>query len=271
MRVAWMVGLVTFGLPGALRGQAVSIYRRTPTDTLHYREVSQGSLELTTPRGVVPIHTFHDAHMALAFGQRDTVRAWYTTLTISAASPQGEKAPDTRAALNIPFVLRLDSLGHAQTLETPQFPPTFDAVSDLRLQFVDYFVPLPAQPLAPGVTWRDSLILVDSASAGKRNDIRRWGEYRVVGDTVVGSHRAVIVSAIVRLSMRSASSGRGVPVSSELSGTERGQFYWDPVRGRLLGRTRSADLSGTLHMAGGSGGMAFAQRMRYENHLELVE
>jgi len=271
MRLACVVGLAIFGLPSVLSAQAISVYRHTPTDTLHYREVTRGSIELTTPRGVVPIRTFHDAQMALAFGPRDTVRAWYTALAISATSPQGEKTPDTRAALGLPFVLTLDSLGHARTLTTPSFPQAFDDVSDLRLQFTDYFVPLPAQPLAPGVTWRDSLVLVDSASAEKRNEIRRWGEYRVVGDTLIGGHRTLIVSAIVRVSMRNTSAGQGLPVSSELSGMDRGQFYWDPVRGRLLGRTRAADLGGTLHMGAGAGGATFAQRMRYENRLELVE
>lgn len=271
MRLACVVSLASFGLPGILSAQAVSVYRHTPTDTLRYREVTQGSMELTTPQGVVPIRTFHDARMALAFGQRDTVRAWYTALAISATSRQGEKTPDTRAALGIPFVLTLDSLGHAQTLTTPTFPQTFDNVSDLRLQFADYFVPLPAQPLAPGVTWRDSLILVDSVPAGKRYEMRRWGEYRVVGDTVIADHRSLIVSAVVRVRMRTTTAGQGTPVSSELSGMDRGQFYWDPLRGRLLGRTRAADLGGTLHMGAGARGANFAQRMHYVNRLELVE
>src|SRR5690348_8395827 len=214
MRLACVVGLAIFGLPSILPAQAISVYRHTPTDTLRYREVTHGNIELTTPRGVVPIRTFHDAQMALAFGQRDTVRAWYTALAISATSPQGEKTPDTRAALGLPFVLTLDSLGHARTLTTPPFPQAFDDVSDLRLQFTDYFVPLPARPMALGVTWRDSLVLVDSASGGKRNEMRRWGEYRVVGDTVMGGHRSLVVSAVVRVSLRTTSAGQGTPVSS---------------------------------------------------------
>ena len=271
MRLARLIGLASFGLPGILPAQAVSVYRHAPTDTLRYREITQESIELTTPRGVVPLRTFHDAQMAFAFGQRDTVRAWYTALTISATSPQREKTPDTQAALGIPFVLTLDSLGHAHTLTSPPFPQAFDDVSDLRLQFSDYFVPLPGQPLAPGLTWRDSLILVDSASAGKHNELRQWGEYRVVGDTVMAGHRGLIVSAVVRVSMRDTSAGPETPMSSELNGMDRGQFYWDPVRGRLLGRTRAADLAGTLHVGAGASGANFAQRMRYENRLELVE
>ena len=255
--------------PAALAAQAPA-YHFAQADTLRYREVSVGTMEVVSPQGAIPLETYHDARMAITRGRAGTLLAWYDSLAVSMTSPQGVNAPHTEAALGQQFVLEISPSGRVKTVRTQVFPSTFEGVTDLRLQFSDYLVPLPDRPFAPGVTWTDSLTRGDSTSEGRHSLMSRLGTYRVVGDTLIGGNHAWVIEAVVQQSRLSSGPSQGMTVTSELGGEERGFFYWDAVGGRLLGRSRAATLVGTMQVSGAAN-VEMEQRLEYRNSLTLIE
>ena len=270
MRTGILRILGAFVTSTPLAAQDAPQYRFMSADTLQYRETSTGSMELFAPQGTIPLEVTHDALIAIVGGKRDTVLAWYDSLAISTTSPQGVNAPATRSVLGRRFALRVTPRGSVRTIRTPAFPPAFEGISDLRHQFFDFFLPLPDSPLTPGLTWTDSLTQQDSTAAGRHTLLTRQGTYRVLGDTVIDEHQAVVVESVVRQSMMSWGPMEGVTATSDLSGEERGQLYWDPARGRLLGRSRSAMLEGMV-VINGPRPTEMMQRLEYRSTLTLVE
>ena len=267
-RSSWIILAFVAAVP--LRAQEAPQYRFPPGDTLRYRETSTGSMELFAPQGVIPLEVAHDALIGIVSGNRDTVFAWYDSLAISTSSAQGVNAPAMRGVLGRRFVLRVSPRGAVRTLRAPDFPAAFEGVSDLRSQFFDFFLPLPDAPLAPGLAWTDSVSHRDSTSGGRHSIMTRQGAYRVVGDTVIGGHAAVVVESVVRQSLLSWGPTQGVTATSDLSGEERGFLYWDSIRGRLLARSRSALLEGMVVIEGPAK-TEMIQRLEYRSALTLVE
>jgi hypothetical protein len=241
-------------------------------DTLRYREVSTSDMEVTTPRGVVPIQSDHDAQIVIAFGAADSARAWYDALSIAATSPQGSRRPETAAALRLPFTLRFDARGNVETISAPQFPVSFEGVSDLTHQFVDVFLPLPTTPLAAGTEWQDSVRRETPGTRGRTTHIERVARYRVRGDSLIGTTRVWVIDAHVRNRMTASGEGpaAGLQMRSEMSGEEEGVFYFATVPGVLVGRSRSGEMSGVIEFTGGDQPVRMPQRMRYENSLDLL-
>ena len=140
MRLDLLWLTLAIATPASMSAQAPG-YRFGEADTLRYREVSVGEMEIVSPQGTIPLETYHDAQMSVTPGRGDTVLAWY------------------------------------------------DSLAD-----------------------------------------RRFGYAR----------------------------------------GERGFFYWDRARGRLLGRSRVATLEGTLTVSGAASA-EMSQRLEYRNTLTLIE
>ena len=270
MRSVAFALLVSFAVPSAY-GQTTA-YTRSPKDTLRFREVSTGTMTLETPNGPVSLQTEHDGTIALTFVAGDTARAWYEALAVGVVSPMGAVRPLTTEALRQPFTLTMDERGHVRILRTPQFPESFKGVTDLTRQFNDYFLSLPTQPLRPGLAWTDTVVHADTASATAWFLGRRMAQYRVERDTVVDGQRALVISARQQQSIEGRGAGPqpGVTARSVLAGGDEGVFVFAPATGRLLGRTRTGKLDGTLTFEGGPAPVAMSQHLEYRNTLTAV-
>lgn len=140
------------------------------TDTLVYREVVEGQIEIAAPQGQLVMETFHDARIAYARLTPDSAHAWYEALELRIAGSQGEERPATEGALRQEFILRLDERGRVETLEAPVFPKSLESVSDLTKQFYDFFMPGPGEPLAVGLSWTDRFMAVDTVGDDRVTD-----------------------------------------------------------------------------------------------------
>jgi hypothetical protein len=256
-------------LPAPLLAQAAA-YRRDPADTVRLREITTGETVVRTPQGDVPLGSRQQSLIAVTFLPGDSARAWYEDLDLEASSPRIVEHPPTGSVLRQPFALRFDSRGRVQTLATPAFPPALGRIADLRHQFDDYFLRLPAAPLAPGLTWADTVTRRDSTAAGSYSRTTGAAQYRVERDTTVGGVRGVVVSVRQRLRLENGGpiEGQGITAASVMEGTDEGLWVFAPAEGRILGRAHSGDLSGTVVLRGGVAPVTMPQTYRYSSTLE---
>jgi hypothetical protein len=247
-------------------------YRRSDRDTIRVREVTTSRMALTAPTGPIEMRSEHDATIALTFGRADSARAWYESLRIATVSPQGRQEPATGEALRRPFVLSFDARGRIATLSAPQFPATFEGVTDLTHQFDDLLVRLPSAPLALGVAWTDTAVV---ETRGTGDDILRGERIirsRVVRDTVIGGESAWVIETAQRHTVSGTQRVKGQPllVRTKLSGSDSGLVVFSTQNGRMLARQRAGRLAGTLTYEGGPQPVVLPMEQRYENTVSRV-
>ncbi len=241
------------------------------TDTLVYREVIDGRVEVAAPQGPLVMETFHEAEIAYVRLTPDSAHAWYEALELGVAGPQSELRPPTEGALRKEFILRLDEQGRVETLAAPVFPESFKDVSDLTRQFYDFFMPGPGKPLTLGLSWTDSFMAVDTVG-DRVTDYQKRGRYRVVGDSVVGGQPVWIVSADLDHEIRTEGPGPqpGVTAISILEGSDAGEFIIRKDRGDMVARRRTGILSGELRYEGLPQTVVLPQTLEYTNSIELL-
>jgi len=257
-------------LAGALPAAAQSTYASTG-DTLHFRDVTQGKVTLTTPQGEIPVSVELRAGISVVRMRGDSARAWYDSLTLVASSPAGEQRPAADSALKRPFRLTFDPRGRVKLVEAPTFPKSFEGMTDLSRQFDDFFLRLPAKPLTVGLTWSDSSARTDSTA----EKFSRWvtnADYRVDRDTVVGGTPAVVVVMKQHLKINAEGPVPNQPLraTSALDGTEEGFFIFAPKAGRVLARRRTGRLEGDTFLKGGGGEFTMKQVYDYTGAVDAI-
>jgi hypothetical protein len=245
---------------------------RSP-DTLSYREISKGQIAITAPQGTVNMETLHDARIVVARINADSAHAWYDALEIAVKGPQGDLQPATDSALHKEFVLRFNRRNHVQTLHAPDFPKSFEDVTDLSRQFDDFFMPTPGRPLTLGTTWSDTTTYADTTKEGDIFHGTKAGMYKVVRDSVVSGRPVWIVSADVEQELRNQGPGPqpGITAISTLAGADTGVFYIDKSRGYMVGRRRAGNLSGEIRYEGLPQAVVLPQTMTYTNSIEVLQ
>lgn len=255
----------------ALPASAQSAYS-SARDTLRYRETTQLRMTLTMPQGEVPMSMQQSALISLVRMPGDSARAWFDSLAISAAGPQGEQRPVTDSALKRQFTLGLDARGRVKNVHAPQWPASLQGVTDLSHEFDDFFLRLPAQPLKVGLAWSDTTSRTDSTA----ERFARWvrsADYRVERDTTVGATRALVVR--MKQQMRATISqpvpGQQMRSDAQLSGEEDGYFVFAPTTGRLIARRREGKLEGPVKASGAMGEMQMNQSITYTGTMDSVK
>lgn len=268
-----LVVTVVVSLRVSAQPAAIPTYSRTSSDTLHYRETTTVRAVVSTPGGVMPVDLDHDARIAVAFKPNDRAEAWYEALQVSSRSPMGNQIPDATELLREPFVLEFGANGDVKTVSAPAIPESFAGVSNLRSQFLDFFLVLPDEPLLPGAEWESTISKQDSTDAGGTVHLEKVGRYTVVGDTLINGAEAVIIRAAVENTIESTQfiPAQGITVRSVFTGPEDNTFYFSTDRGVLISRKRSAQLDGTMEVVGGPQPMSIDQEMEFESTLNLEQ
>lgn len=264
MRLALLLAL-----PSAFSAQGAPAYTRGP-DTIRFHEITAAEIVVETPKGPIRVNSDHDAIVALTLGRNGTARAWYDSLSLGVRAPTGDVRPETGAALRKPFTLRVDARGRATTVATPAFPESFRGVSDLRLQFDDFFLRLPAAALRKGLTWTDTVSGVHGDRTPRRTTWRRIIRNDVLRDTSVGGVAAVVIGTRQQIHIAGVQPVDNQPLTAHTAfdGTDDGFFVFAPGAGRLLGRRRNGTMQGQIRYVGLEKPLVLSQRMTYRNSLD---
>lgn len=247
-------------------------YRFAAGDTLRYHVQVVDSSTLSTPQGLVPIATMVESTMRLTAESPTRVHAAFTAFEVRVQTPQGLLAPSGDKALNLPFTLTISDRGVVTVTTTPVFPPELTRLVDPSTEFDDYFLVLPATALALGGSWIDTVTRSTSSATGQKVSREAITSYSVAGDTTIRGQHCFVITVASRQTITAVGPGPSakLTVTNHLSGTENGQFLFDPVRGRMMGRQRVGDFSGLLRIEGGPEPVEYPLARRYLSGLELL-
>ena len=254
---------ITFLVLAALPAAAQTTYA-PPGDTLRFHDVTQGKVKITSPQGEIPISIENRSTIAVVRMAGDSARAWYDSLSVLASTPGGDMHPATDSVLHRPFRLGFDARGKVTLREAPKFPASFESISDLTHQFDDFFLRLPAKPLALGLAWTDTSSRTDS-TADKTTHWSTIVNYRVERDTVVNGTPALVISMRQKLRISGDAPVPNTPMRARslIEGTDDGMVVFAPRAGRLLARRRTGALSGDVVMTGAQGEITMQQAFNY--------
>lgn len=161
---------------------------------------------------------------------------------------------------------------HVHALRTPEFPASLEGITDLRYQFVDFFMPTPASPLRVGLTWSDTLIVDHGREDGADGHTTKVATYRVVSDTVVASTPAFVIEGEAEMEVRTEGPVEGQPgltMRVTMTGPEQNTFVVARDSGHLLLRRRSAELTGVMEYLGAPQRIEMRVSRTYSNRIEL--
>jgi len=265
LRISLVLSTVTLPLAAQQPG-----YRFSTNDTVRYREVTEGRIELRPTTDTVILKTRHDAKIALTAERGDTVTAWYEELALSSTSPEGEWHPSTSAALHQPFRLVFKPGGKVTTVSAPSFPAEIASHTELHREFEDFFISLPTSPLRARITWTDTVENTTSGSPQETFQSRHIRHYRVLRDTVLADHvKAILIAVEQEITLRSSSPMKNAPVTifTRLEGREEGTAVFNPATRRLLTRVRRGHLNGEQVLRGESREMTVPLLFEYSSSL----
>jgi len=238
-------------------------------DSVMYLEQTHALTVIERPTDTVRVWSDQTAVIHVVRTAPDTLEALYEHLLLRFETPTQTRNIDTRALIGPRFVLH-DDAGRIETVSAPGLTAEIRQLTDLRRQFDDFFLRLPARALEPGVEWVDTLQrhLGEGEASAERRLVTR---FRVRGDTVVEGLDARIVdySSDVEASLRSAPTTEGT-LLSRLIGAEEGRFVYAPGPRVMLRRARTGVLEGELTVEGNLETLRFPQQYTYQSTIELI-
>ena len=258
--------------PASLVGQLQGPYLLSSGDTLTYREVSIGSVQIQTPQGMVAVGSTHDALISMTPGDGDRIAAWYSSLELGSSGPEGDVTPATDALLGRHYELVVTNHGDVATASAPEAPPEVQQITDLSHQFDDFLIRVPTDRPSEGSTWADTLSSSTSAIPNVTQLHRAVRSYTARGDTTLHGRVVQIIEMSVRVELESTSPMEGAPgvnVTTELSGSEVGRAFFDWEAGQLVGREKEGRLEGVFRVLGPQT-IEFPQTMEYDSTIEWV-
>jgi hypothetical protein len=238
-------------------------------DSVMYLEHTHSLTVIERPSDTVRVSSDQTAVIHVMRTAPDSLEAFYEHLRLRFETPTQMRNIDTRALLGPRFVLQEDD-GRVTTVSAPALPDEIRQLADLRRQFDDFFLRLPAHSLDVGVEWVDTL---EHSGAEGEASMRRSivTRYRVARDTLLEGLAARIIEyeTAIDASLRSAPTTEGVLMST-LVGAEEGRFVYAPERDVMLRRWRVGVLEGEVVVEGNLETHRFPQLYSYENTIELI-
>ena len=182
-------------------------------------------------------------------GDRVQVTATLSELAARVTNPVTTAQTADESVVSGPVVFTLDPRGEATILSLPTLSPpaAFQVVSGARIAHA-FFPGLPGRVVSAGDSWVDTVAYA-SEEGEARTSIRTVMEYTVVGDTLVGSRRYLLVRATGTSESSSSGAISGAEFSQIVAGTTDGHFLWDSTAGVLHSLEYLSDLTGTMQVA----------------------
>jgi hypothetical protein len=219
-----------------------------------YRERSDGVVTLETPGGPLQLRSEHRATITVEGVGSDSLHAWYTELAVTAIDPSGAAdRPDPADVIGKLFVLRVGPSGRIETLSTPEFPESFASVTDLTLQFFDFFPSQPQGGYVDGAAWTDTTFAPQGSDPATTSTGTKVTEYRIVGRTERAGVAAFEIEAAVELVFTTEGPVPDQPMltaRTRTQGQEMNTFLVTVSGGELLHRARDGELSGQIEYIG---------------------
>jgi len=198
-------------------------------------------------------------------------RAWFEELKVTRTdSVEGEYSPWTAPVLRQLFTFAFTPDGRVTIRQTPEVPEYLLGVYDVSLQLEDFFITLPRQPLAVGVTWMDTLIINRRVSPTRRYQSSGTRRYLVERDTVANGVPAVLLRMTGAARIEATDSREAATIRVGMEAQETGLAIVAKDGSRLLIREREGNMTGTMLMSFDGQELTATTQGEYRSTMRLV-
>lgn len=197
-----------------------------------------------------------------------TLEVVHDSLAIE-STPAGS-APDFSGVYGQPLVVVLGERGEVREIILPESLPVGSDRLDLETIYRTFFPVLPAEPAAPGISWRDT-VQVAAMQNGIDITVTRVNTYTAGGNVEHAGRDAVRIDYTSEMELAGRGSQQGAEISLSGSGTGSGAYFFAPGEGIYLGGTESTDLRTTAFIAAGGRNLLIPIVQTRAERIELVE
>ena len=249
----------------SLAAQPVT-YRWSVGDTLRYHNTTKMEGVVHGAAGEAPFTLVRDAVYAFAFGEGESLTAWYESLAVDASGALGGDKPNAQELLRLPYRLHMEPNGRVVTLKSPTLPRTARLIAELSPQLDDFFPRLPVSgAISSGTAWTDTVTRSENDPDGHHVSIRRISHYKAARDSMVDGKAAIIITQHTEVRITTSAPMQQQPFITDLSltGDEDATALFSVTDGRMLSRERSGELRGAVTYKGGEKPWVVNQSYRF--------
>ena len=146
-----------------------------------------------------------------------------------------------------PIELMMSRTGEARTIQDGPGGP-LGQIPGLNLMSARMFVRLPAQPVAVGATWSDTVTeTMDSAGMRVQINGKTTGTY--LGDTTVSGRRMHVLRVLTDLAITGGGTAGGMDMTQDMKSVGTAVWLWDPQRSIFAEMTGEMTTTGVMNVA----------------------
>jgi hypothetical protein len=207
-----------------------------------------------------------DATMSESDGGR-TVEIIHDSLSIQSV-PQADS--DFSALYGKPVTVKMDERGAVTEVVLPDSIPAAAGRLDLASTYRGFYPVLPAEPVAEGGGWTDTMNLKTNQN-GLDMTIQRINHYTARGNAEYAGHTALQVDFTSEVAIEGSGSQQGADISLSGTGTGTGSFYFLADPGVYLGGTETGEMKMDAFVVAGAQNLVIPIVQQREETIELVE
>jgi hypothetical protein len=196
-----------------------------------------------------------------------TVDVIHDSLSIESV-PAGPGS-DFTALYGKPVRVVMDERGTVTEIVLPDSIPESASRLDLAANYRAFYPLLPAEPIAEGRTWSDTLS-VKTVQSGLNMTIQRINHYTAMGNAGYAGRDALKVDYTTELSIEGSGAQQGADISLSGQGTGSGSFYFAADPGLYLGSTETSEVKMDAFVVAQGQNLLIPIMQQREEKIELV-
>jgi hypothetical protein len=263
--LAWLVSG-----PDTATGQALR-YNAEPGTTHTYVRTQQDHVTQTVngaeQKAEVKSYWRFGATISGADDGGRTVEIVHDSLSIESA-PRADS--DFSVLYGKPVRIVMDERGTVTDVVLPDSIPESIVGVDLVSTYRGFYPVLPAEPVAEGTTWSDT-VNVKTNQSGLDMTIQRVNHYTAGGNAEYAGQTALQVDYTAEVSLEGSGSQQGADISLSGGGTGNGSFYFLPDPGLYLGGTETSEMKMDAFVVAGGQNLVIPIVQQREEKIELVD
>lgn len=204
--------------------------------------------------------------MSGADGAGRTVEVVHDSLAIETGPQAG---PDFSPLYGKTVRIVMDERGTVTEVVLPDSIPDSASRLDLASTYRGFYPVLPAEPVAEGGSWSDTMN-VRTSQSGLDMTIQRVNHYTARGSAEYAGRPALQIDFTAEVSLEGSGSQQGTDISLSGAGTGSGSFYFLPDPGLYLGGTETSEVKMDAFVVAGDQNLVIPIVQQREETIELV-
>ena len=164
----------------------------------------------------------------------------------------------------------MDERGAVTEVILPDSIPDAAGRLDLAATYRGFYPVLPAEPVAQGGGWTDTMNLKTNQS-GLDMTIQRINHYTASGNAEYAGRTALKIDVTSEVAIEGSGSQQGADISLSGTGTGTGSFYFLPDQGLYLGGTETGEVKMDAFVVAGGQNLVIPIVQQRQETIELVE